>query len=128
MQPDHEVAVIGAGFSGIGTAIKLDQAGIEDWVVLEAGDGVGGTWHWVSAVGFDDERHLWRLGIAGGENISARFLVGATGVFTQPKPPQIPGLETFAGSVMHNARWDLDDYRFTASGARWPSASAAAIR
>src|SRR6188768_3369744 len=45
-QPDHEVAVIGAGFSGIGTAIKLDRAGMRDWVLLEAGDGVGGAWHW----------------------------------------------------------------------------------
>ncbi len=43
---DHEVVVIGAGFSGIGAAIKLDQAGFHDFVVLEAGDGVGGAWHW----------------------------------------------------------------------------------
>ena len=35
-----------AAFSGIGTAIKLDMAGIRDWVMLEAGDGVGGAWHW----------------------------------------------------------------------------------
>jgi cation diffusion facilitator CzcD-associated flavoprotein CzcO len=45
-QPDHEVAIVGAGFSGIGTAIKLDEAGIRDWVMLEEGDGVGGAWHW----------------------------------------------------------------------------------
>src|SRR3954454_11181320 len=45
-RPDHEVAVVGGGFSGIGTAIKLDRAGMRDWVLLEAGDGVGGAWHW----------------------------------------------------------------------------------
>jgi cation diffusion facilitator CzcD-associated flavoprotein CzcO len=163
MEPDHEVAVIGAGFSGIGTAIKLDQAGIDDWIVLEAGDGVGGTWHWntypgvavdipsfsyqfsfeqradwsrvyapgrelkayaehcvdayglrsrirlntrIGGAAFDDQRHLWRLTTAGGATLTARFLVGATGVFTQPKPPDIPGLETFEGSTMHTARWD----------------------
>ncbi|WP_460841483.1 flavin-containing monooxygenase, partial [Nocardioides marmoraquaticus] len=39
-------AVVGAGFSGIGAAIKLREAGLDDFVVLEAGDGVGGTWHW----------------------------------------------------------------------------------
>jgi cation diffusion facilitator CzcD-associated flavoprotein CzcO len=44
--PDHEAVVIGAGFSGIGAAIKLGEAGISDYLLLEAGDGVGGAWHW----------------------------------------------------------------------------------
>jgi cation diffusion facilitator CzcD-associated flavoprotein CzcO len=44
--PDHEVAVIGAGFSGIGAAILLDKAGFSDYLVIEEGDGVGGAWHW----------------------------------------------------------------------------------
>ena len=39
-----EVAVIGAGASGIGAAIRLRQAGIDDVVVLDKGDGLGGTW------------------------------------------------------------------------------------
>ena len=42
----HEVAIIGAGFSGIGAAIKLDEAGFCDCLILEDGDGVGGAWHW----------------------------------------------------------------------------------
>ena len=44
--PDHEVIIVGAGFSGIGAAIKLDEAGFGDYAVLEDGDGVGGAWHW----------------------------------------------------------------------------------
>lgn len=44
--PDHEVVIVGAGFAGIGAAIKLDRAGISEYLVIEAGDGVGGTWHW----------------------------------------------------------------------------------
>lgn len=43
---DYHTIVVGAGFSGIGTAIKLDQAGLGDYLMIEAGDGVGGTWHW----------------------------------------------------------------------------------
>jgi cation diffusion facilitator CzcD-associated flavoprotein CzcO len=165
MQPDHQVAVVGGGFSGIGTAIKLDQAGIDDWVVLEAGDGVGGAWHWntypgigvdipsfsyqfsfeqrsdwsrvyapgnelkayaehcvdsyglrsrirlnaeVTGATFDDEHHFWRLEMAEGPAVTARFIVGATGVFTKPKPPDIKGVDSFAGTVMHTARWDHD--------------------
>lgn len=38
------VAVIGAGFAGLGMAIRLKQRGIDDFVVLERADDVGGTW------------------------------------------------------------------------------------
>ncbi|CFW66076.1 monoxygenase [Mycobacterium tuberculosis] len=46
MMPDYHALIVGAGFSGIGAAIKLDRAGFSDYLVVEAGDGVGGTWHW----------------------------------------------------------------------------------
>ncbi len=43
--PSHvRVAVIGSGFSGIGTAVRLKQQGIEDFVLLERAGSVGGTW------------------------------------------------------------------------------------
>lgn len=44
--PDYDTLIVGAGFSGIGAAIKLDDAGLPNYLVVEAGDGVGGTWHW----------------------------------------------------------------------------------
>jgi len=40
----HTTLIIGAGFTGLGTAIKLREAGIEDVVILERADRVGGTW------------------------------------------------------------------------------------
>ncbi|HUY64648.1 MAG TPA: NAD(P)/FAD-dependent oxidoreductase [Acidimicrobiales bacterium] len=40
----HRVAVVGTGFSGLGTAIALKKAGIEDFVVLERAGDLGGTW------------------------------------------------------------------------------------
>lgn len=39
-----EVLIIGTGFGGIGMAIRLKQAGIDDVVLLERGDDVGGCW------------------------------------------------------------------------------------
>ena len=44
MTPDHEVAIVGAGLSGIGMAAALRRAGIEDFAILERADDVGGTW------------------------------------------------------------------------------------
>jgi cation diffusion facilitator CzcD-associated flavoprotein CzcO len=41
---DCNVAIIGSGFGGLGMAIRLKQAGVESFVVLERGDDVGGTW------------------------------------------------------------------------------------
>src|SRR5687767_15066654 len=43
-EPDHEVVIVGTGFSGIGAAIKLKEAGIEDFIVIEKSDAVAGTW------------------------------------------------------------------------------------
>ena len=42
--PHHEVAIIGAGFGGIGVAARLQQDGIDDIVLLERAGDVGGVW------------------------------------------------------------------------------------
>ena len=43
--PRHvRVAVVGAGFGGIGAGIKLLEAGIRDFAILERAGSVGGTW------------------------------------------------------------------------------------
>ena len=44
IQQDVRVAIVGSGFAGLGMAIRLKQAGIDDFVVLEQADDVGGTW------------------------------------------------------------------------------------
>ncbi|MGA5536820.1 flavin-containing monooxygenase [Mycolicibacterium nivoides] len=40
----YDTLIVGAGFTGIGTAIKLIEAGIDDFVILDRSDRVGGTW------------------------------------------------------------------------------------
>lgn len=39
-----EVAILGAGFGGLGMAIRLRQTGLADFTIYEKADGVGGTW------------------------------------------------------------------------------------
>jgi cation diffusion facilitator CzcD-associated flavoprotein CzcO len=38
------IGILGAGFGGLGMAIRLKQAGIEDFVIWERDTDVGGTW------------------------------------------------------------------------------------
>ena len=161
--PDHEVAIIGAGFSGIGAAIKVAREGIDDFQLIEAGDGVGGAWHWntypgvavdipspsyqfsyeqrsdwsrlyapgdelkayaddltdkygirsrirfntkVTRATFDDDAHFWRLETEDGDEVTARFVIGATGIFNEPRIPDIAGIGDFEGEMIHTARWD----------------------
>jgi len=42
--PHVRIAIVGTGFAGLGLAISLKQAGIEDFVLIERADDVGGTW------------------------------------------------------------------------------------
>lgn len=44
MIAQHDVIVIGSGFSGIGAGIRLTQAGINDFIILEKHQALGGTW------------------------------------------------------------------------------------
>ena len=41
---DHEVVIIGSGFSGLGAAVALHEMGIENFVILEREEELGGTW------------------------------------------------------------------------------------
>src|SRR5918994_3092269 len=159
-----DIAIVGSGFSGLCMAIKLREAGIEDFVVLERGAKVGGTW-WVNtypgcgcdvpshlysfsfapnpdwtrtysrqgeieaylqrvAKDFDVERSV-RLGttVTGADwdedeqrwdvstdrgDVRARVLVSAAGALSDPKTPDIEGLERFEGHTFHSAQWDHD--------------------
>jgi hypothetical protein len=41
----YNVAIIGAGFGGLGMAARLKESGEDSFVILEKADGLGGTWH-----------------------------------------------------------------------------------
>lgn len=165
VHPDHEVVIIGAGISGLGTAIRLKSEGINDFILLERAAEVGGTWrdnrypgiavditsftysysfeqnpnwsrvfapgaelqHYTEKVAakygiyphirfgvsvgraeFDAGSHCWRIFIDGGETITARHLVSATGGLISPKMPDIDGIKDFRGEIIHTGHWRDD--------------------
>jgi cyclohexanone monooxygenase len=55
------------------------------------------TWH-------EDEQR-WVVTTDRGDEVSARFLVMATGCLSTTKQVDIAGLDTFAGTVLHTGRW-----------------------
>jgi cation diffusion facilitator CzcD-associated flavoprotein CzcO len=66
MQNEVDIAIVGSGFSGLGMAIRLKQQGRDDFVVLERGDEVGGTWHYNTYPGCacDVPSHLYSFSFA----------------------------------------------------------------
>jgi cation diffusion facilitator CzcD-associated flavoprotein CzcO len=165
---DTDIVIVGSGFSGLGMAVRLLEDGIDDFVVLERGDKVGGTW-WVNTYpgcGCDVPSHLYSFSFAPNPNwtrtysrqpeieaylqdvaerfgvsphirlrttvtgaswdeddqrwvvetdkgtLRARVLVSAAGALSDPKTPDIEGLDRFQGHTFHSAQWDHDyDYR-----------------
>ncbi|MGP4054716.1 flavin-containing monooxygenase [Mycobacterium sp. 4D054] len=63
----------------------------------------------VDGARWDDEAQEWVVSLTGGQTLRSQFLVLATGYLCQPKKPDIPGIDTFAGTVLHAQEWD-DDY------------------
>jgi cation diffusion facilitator CzcD-associated flavoprotein CzcO len=63
----------------------------------------------VEGARWDEDASVWRVTVADGDVLSARFLITATGFLSQPKVPDIPGVTDFAGKVIHTTAWD-DEY------------------
>ncbi|MET8473263.1 NAD(P)/FAD-dependent oxidoreductase [Streptomyces sp. NPDC006422] len=61
----------------------------------------------VTRLRWDAEQLHWEIDTAKG-TLTADVVVSATGPLSDPKTPDIPGLDTFPGKVFHSARWDHD--------------------
>ena len=159
---DH--LIVGAGFAGLAAAIKLQEAGERDFVVVEKDSDVGGTWHintypgaecdvpsqlysysfalnpdwskvyspqqeiWeytrkvaedaqvldrfvfdtaVLDATWDEAAQRWRVTTTGG-TYAARTVISGSGGLSEPRLPEIDGIEGFQGEIFHSARWDHD--------------------
>jgi cation diffusion facilitator CzcD-associated flavoprotein CzcO len=63
----------------------------------------------VEGARWDEDAQLWQVALSDGETVSSRFLITATGYLSQPHTPDIPGINDFAGRILHSTDWD-DDY------------------
>ena len=70
-----KVAIIGAGFGGLATAVALRRAGIDDLVIIEAADGIGGTWRRNTYPGAacDIQSHLYSFSFAPNKSWSRTY-------------------------------------------------------
>ena len=69
------VAIVGAGFSGLGMAIRLTQSGIDDFLIFERAEDLGGTWrdNVYPGCGCDVESHLYSFSFALNPNWTRLF-------------------------------------------------------
>lgn len=157
--------IVGAGFAGLGMAVKLDEDGERDFLVIEKGDDVGGTWRanhypgaacdvpsqlysysfalnpdwsmsfspqpeiWayikrvaeqsgvldrfrfrtaVEHATWDDARRVWQVDLSDGSELTANTLISGAGGLSEPRLPEIDGIDGFQGEVFHSAQWNHD--------------------
>ena len=72
------VAIVGGGFGGVAAAVELKRRGIDDFVILERGDRLGGVWRANTYPGAacDVPSHLYSLSFAPNYEWSRRFSPG----------------------------------------------------
>jgi cation diffusion facilitator CzcD-associated flavoprotein CzcO len=69
------VAIVGAGFGGLGMAVALKRAGIDSFVVFEKGEDVGGIWrdNTYPGCGCDVPSHLYSFSFAPYRSSTVRY-------------------------------------------------------
>ena len=116
------VAIIGSGFSGLGTAIRLKQEGMNDFIVLERASEVGGTWRDNTYPGCacDVPSHLYSFSFAPNPDWSRAF---------SPQPEIFSYLRHVREPLRHPAAHPLRPRRArTAPGTKPRSAGASRPR
>ena len=62
----------------------------------------------VRALEWENGAERWSVRTDRNDRIRARFVCMATGPYSKPKLPGIPGLDEFAGDTFHTSRWNYD--------------------
>jgi cation diffusion facilitator CzcD-associated flavoprotein CzcO len=62
---------------------------------------------------FDEAADRWTVVTDRGDELSARWLVMATGCLSTPRAPAVPGVETYAGETYHTGAWPHEGVDFS---------------
>ncbi|MFP4229452.1 MAG: flavin-containing monooxygenase [Salinivenus sp.] len=114
--PEADVAIIGAGFAGLGAAIRLMQEGTTNIVVFERADEVGGVWrenHYPGCA-CDTASHLYSFSFAPKADWSQRF-AGRDEILAYLKQCAAQfGVRPHIrfGHTVHRAAWNEDTLRW----------------
>lgn len=107
-----EVAIVGAGFAGLGMAIALRRAGREDFVVLERAASIGGTWrdNTYPGVACDVPSHLYGFATHPNPDWSGTYARGAEIREYLEDVATAEGLgdRLRLGTAMQSADWDAE--------------------
>jgi cyclohexanone monooxygenase len=67
----------------------------------------------IASATFDSATGQWALVSESGETFAARYVVMATGPLSVPNKPHIPGLDSFAGQLVHSVQWPTEPLDLT---------------
>ncbi|MFY9919566.1 MAG: NAD(P)/FAD-dependent oxidoreductase [Mycobacterium sp.] len=62
---------------------------------------------------FDEHAAIWTAKTQAGEQFTAPYVVAAAGILSAPLEPDIPGMDTFAGTSLFTSRWPRHDVDLT---------------
>lgn len=122
--PHQHVAIIGAGFSGIGAAIKLLESGERDFLVFEAAQELGGVWrdNVYPGCACDVESPLYSFSFAPNPDWSRMFSPQPEILAYLRKVASDFGLRPYLrlGHAIEHARWDPQARRWLLQTSRGP--------
>lgn len=67
---------------------------------------------WIQEAAYDETSQRWKIETSHGERISAQFLICAMGTLSEANKPNIPGIDDFAGELIHTGRWPAEEVSF----------------
>jgi cation diffusion facilitator CzcD-associated flavoprotein CzcO len=110
------VAVVGAGFGGVGAAVMLRRAGWDDVTVFERGERIGGVWHHNTYPGAacDIPSHLYEFSFDPNPRWSRRYAPGAEIQAYLESVARRHGVlaRIRTGTEVKRARWDDEHSRW----------------